>query len=443
MDLIRARCPRFAVSANSVHFAALYNVVTDLLLYRDPAHRAHAKRLEEILFVYEFTEVSELADAVGALQVRIRHARELHDQYQLHFKQLSESGRLDFLALKAELLDLASELNLVVEAITVAQDQKSGTDKDKKSALRLEAQAQDIAWNMMGLDDGELLAKLSVRGVSFTWLHKADNSAANTLSIVDLQALNVTPDAVFVEIIAKHGRAPDHPMAKQGRFLNAMWSVLAPVGGIAIIDQFEWNLHPVRIQLEIRVGRRIMDYIFGSKRERERQRDNTKHLEDEERSPSTNKLLPFSRANGKNESRPEVSVETTPRGSTETRDTRESDTEGDAEKFRPSSRNHVQPMRGSRSSSQHSPKESSTPRSSSSIQVSKSQKGSEGATDHFAYAAKNAAEMRERASMNRTFVYVKIMETTFCLSYKVCIAIWMDHHPVNELKLTCRLLCTT
>ncbi|KAJ1023449.1 hypothetical protein NDA16_003066 [Ustilago loliicola] len=329
MDMIVLNCPRFSVSANGEHFAALYNVVTDLILYRDPAHRDHAKRLEEMMFSYDFTDVSGLADIVTALQVRIREAGSLVEQYQAVSDRLNDRGRADYIALLGEAMELIEELNLIMDAITTSQDSKGGADREKKSALRFMTQAQEVAWNMIGDEAGQLVAKLALRGISFSWLNKADNSAANTLSIQDLQALSVDPNAMFAEIITKHTRAQDHPMAREGRFLDAMWSVLPPVGGISIVDMFEFNLHPVKIQIELMVG-------------------------------------PTARTSLK--SRPG-----TP-GSNSTKDSSNSPNNNHSDNHR----------RG----------------------------------DQFAIAQRNAAEMRSRASAYRTFVYVKISETIFCLSYK-------------------------
>ncbi|MCO5566324.1 hypothetical protein L7F22_020001 [Adiantum nelumboides] len=269
MDLVRLRCPNFAILANSEHFGAIYNVVTNLLLYRDPAYREHAKKLEMMMFSYDLSDHLSLAAVVQALQIRIRHAKELHIQYQLHLQHLNEQGRFDFLSLKAELKEMIDELNLILEAIKV-EDNQSGSDRDKKSALRVEALANDIAWNMMGQEEGELLAKLTIKGASFTWLNKADNSAANTLSITDLNAVNVRPQCCFHEIITKYNKVENHPMKKKGMLLNAMWSLLAPVGGIAIMDHLEVNLHPIRLQLEMKIGRQLEDYIFEVRREREK-----------------------------------------------------------------------------------------------------------------------------------------------------------------------------
>lgn len=446
MDLISVQCPRYSVSASSEQFAAIYNVVTDLILYRDPAYREHAKKLEMMMLSYDLTNIDALADMVQGLQVRIRHAKELHAQYHLHFAFLNEGGRLAFLTLKAEINDMQDELNLLLEAVTATDD---SSDKEKKLALRVDAQAQDIGWNMMG-DRDELLAKLTIKGVSFTWLNKADNSVANTLSVADLNALNVHPDAVFAEIITKYNRVENHPMKEKGMLLNAMWSVLAPVGGIAIVDHFELNLHPMRIQMEHRIGRQIEEYIFGSMREKKREREQRDHLRqiDQEgghdgnndgKAPSKG-VSPFKR------------LAQVIRGGHRTAPQSDEQAEGGRPKSNVST-SGAYPSRlsidrkgmGKRSTSARTIESSEgwTPRSTTPAASNRNSMSAPGPTSgggslsapnsdadantseneseensQQVIAARNAMEMRERASHTVTFVYFKLSETIFCLSYK-------------------------
>jgi len=42
----------------------------------------------------------------------------------------------------------------------------------------------------------------------------------------------------------------------------ADWTILAPVGGITIYETFELTLHPLRLQIDAKVGRRIMEYVW-------------------------------------------------------------------------------------------------------------------------------------------------------------------------------------
>lgn len=423
MDLLRVRCPRFAVSANSTHFGALYNIVTDLVLYRAPSWREHSKQLETILFSYDFKDTALLADIVSDLQLRIRRGLALDAEYQFHFDQLNEQGRLDLFHLKAELASMVERLLLVAEAITASEDAKSDEDKDKKSALRLEAHAQDLSWNMMGETEGELLAKLSIKGPSFTWLNKADNSAANSLSIVDLSAVDVRPDAHFAEIVTKWNKAPDHPVAKQGRFVNAVWSERAPVGGISIVDQFELEAHPLKVQLELKTGKLIMDYVFGSQRRRQREEEKRqKQMEEESSGPTVKaKKSPFARLTGAMHSDGGKSQGGTPSGNNTPASSAPSS-------GRPSFSAEQRSIRKMKSSGGSKSSENSL--SLAAAGGKEKERKASGHADHdsdseesidhsqTAIARRNAEEMRERASSNLTFVFFKLPETVFCLSYK-------------------------
>lgn len=44
--------------------------------------------------------------------------------------------------------------------------------------------------------------------------------------------------------------------------------VLAPVGGIAIYEKFQLDFHPIRLQLDARLGQRIMEYVWPARRGR-------------------------------------------------------------------------------------------------------------------------------------------------------------------------------
>lgn len=49
----------------------------------------------------------------------------------------------------------------------------------------------------------------------------------------------------------------------------ADWTILAPVGGITIYEAFELSLHPLRLQVDARVGRRIMEYVWPDRKDRQ------------------------------------------------------------------------------------------------------------------------------------------------------------------------------
>lgn len=55
---------------------------------------------------------------------------------------------------------------------------------------------------------------------------------------------------------------------QRGLFILADWTVLAPVGGITIYESFELSLHPLRLQVDAKVGSRIMEYVWPARKHR-------------------------------------------------------------------------------------------------------------------------------------------------------------------------------
>lgn len=48
----------------------------------------------------------------------------------------------------------------------------------------------------------------------------------------------------------------------------AHWSIRPPVGGISIYEIFEVSLHPLKVQVDAKVGQRIMGYLLPDRRRR-------------------------------------------------------------------------------------------------------------------------------------------------------------------------------
>lgn len=55
--------------------------------------------------------------------------------------------------------------------------------------------------------------------------------------------------------------------------------MLPPVGGITIYEDFELKFHPMRLQLNTRVGRRIMEYVWPARRQRRHAADQTRSFD--------------------------------------------------------------------------------------------------------------------------------------------------------------------
>lgn len=211
-DLIRLHVPRFTVSANDRHFQAISNIVTKLVLFSDAAHKTRAEKLESMLFSYDFTNLSTSADVVANMQQRLRQALETKREAEQKLRGFGNPGRVEELKIEAHILLLIEELNLIFDAIKLAQD-KASDQSDQKSALLLHASSEELSWRMLDQHD-QLLAKLAVRGTDFYWLSRHDSSTVNKLSVGDLQAFDGAADAEWTEILSKYDEPSTHPLVK-------------------------------------------------------------------------------------------------------------------------------------------------------------------------------------------------------------------------------------
>ena len=285
-DLINIWVPQFTVSASDSHFSAISDIVTSLILFSDPAHKNRVERLDTLLFSYDFTDLKSSANVVSGLQSRLREAvnQEQDAQWRLRrFAATEDQAKLEMAKIRADVLALADELSYIFEAIRLAQDRNEG-NSEHKSALLLLASSPEISWRMLD-SRRDLLAKLSVNGVKFSWLNRQDSAVVNTLRIGDLHVFDGHHEAVWPEIVCKHHEPKDHhlvrvclllpvtfcsltSLSKRDVFAISSWIVLAPVGGISIYEKFEVDLHPLRLQLDTKVGERIMEYIWPARKNR-------------------------------------------------------------------------------------------------------------------------------------------------------------------------------
>ncbi|KAJ6539449.1 golgi-body localization protein domain-containing protein [Mycena capillaripes] len=265
-DLIQVNIPQFTVTANDQHFQTISNIVTRLLLFSDAAHKTRMNKLETLLFTYDFNDLASVANVVTDLQTSLRDAIEMELMADIsHLTPVA--ANLEMLKLKAHKMLLSEELSGLFECIKLAQDQREN-QSEPKSALLLHTYSSEISWRMLD-DQREMLAKLVVQNIDFFWLSRQDSSTVNNLTVGNLQAFDGSQDARWAEILSKYDEPANHPLLKRGLFVLANWSILAPVGGITIYESFDLNFHPMRLQVDAKVGRRIMEYVWPARRNRQ------------------------------------------------------------------------------------------------------------------------------------------------------------------------------
>jgi len=166
-----------------------------------------------MVFTYDFTDLASAAAVVASMQSRLRDALESERLSLKNPRRLEDDQtRLSLLQLQAHIFLLVEELNMLFDAIKLAQD-RSDDHTDQRSALLLHASSADISWRMLDARRN-LISKLVVAQINFHWLSRADSSTVNQLTVGNLTAFDGSRHATWAEILSKHDEPANHPLLK-------------------------------------------------------------------------------------------------------------------------------------------------------------------------------------------------------------------------------------
>jgi Golgi-body localisation protein domain/RNA pol II promoter Fmp27 protein domain/Mitochondrial protein from FMP27/Domain of unknown function (DUF2405) len=254
---IRAIC-------DSTQYYTLYVIVLDLLLYNEPLEKSRSERLEKIMLAADFSDLTGAPEMVTRLQERIRQLEEIKLHFKVHAKYLDRQGWEDRLNIESDLAGCEDELFFIMKAITTSQrkyDDRS--QKQMNSLLRWNLSANEIVWHLMR-EENKPLVEIQLNKATYERTDNSDGSNYNAMEIERIHGLNLLPNAIYPEMIGPYF---DRTSVADGdaehiKMFKVQWYMLEAIAGIPVLDQFEVNLFPLKIQLEREVGQRLFEYIF-------------------------------------------------------------------------------------------------------------------------------------------------------------------------------------
>ncbi|GKT46824.1 UPF0651 protein, mitochondrial [Colletotrichum spaethianum] len=261
MDNLWVEFPQARALCNSGDYYAMYVIVLDLLMYNEPLEKTRSERLEKIMLASDFSDLSGTPEMVEKLQERIRQLQDIKSHFQIYSKYMDQQGWEDRLLLERDLAACEDELFFMMKAITSSQ-RRYETNSDSNALLKWSITARDTVWHMLR-DNKEPLVELQLKDVEYDRTDNADGSHINLIRVGKVFGLNLLPDAMYPEIIAPYVDG-DKSTADLGNqeMIRVYWYMLEAIAGIPVMDHFEVNLFPMKIQLEREVGKRIFEYIF-------------------------------------------------------------------------------------------------------------------------------------------------------------------------------------
>lgn len=264
IDHLWIEFPHIRAVCDSSQYYTLYLIVLDLLLYSEPLEKVRSERLEKIMLASDFSDLTGAPEMVVGLQERIHQLEEIRKHFQIHAKYLDRHGWQDRLLLERDLTSCEDELFFMMKAITTSQrkNDERAQASQTNGLLRWNLSASEIVWHLMR-DKNDPLVDIQLTEATYDRTDNSDGSNANTLEIERIRGSNRLPDALYPEMLAPYfERGISSDDNQEIKMLKVTWYMLEAIAGIPVLDQFEVNLFPLKVQLEREVGKKLFDYIF-------------------------------------------------------------------------------------------------------------------------------------------------------------------------------------
>ena len=261
LDHFWVEFPQIRALCNSAQYYAMYIIVLDLLLYSEPLEKTRTERLEKIMLASDFSDLRGAPEMVVRLQERIRQLEEIKTQFQINSKYLDKKGWEDRLLLDKDLTSCEDELFFMMKAITTSQRKYDGSQTS--GLLKWNISADQIVWHLVR-DNNEPLMEFQLQRAEYDRTDNSDGSHINLMQIGKIVGLNLLSDAIYPEMFAPYSDAERGTFNEGGnqQMLRVYWYMLEAIAGIPVMDHFEINLFPMKIQLEREIGKRLFEYMF-------------------------------------------------------------------------------------------------------------------------------------------------------------------------------------
>lgn len=260
MDNLWVEFPQARAVCNSSQYYAVYVIVLDLLMYSEPLEKTRSERLEKIMLASDFSDLRGTPEMVIKLQERIRQLEDIKSHFQINSKYLDKQGWQDRLLLERDLAACEDELFFMMKAITTSQRKYDTTQSN--ALLKWCISAKDIVWHLVR-DANEPLCEFQLKDVEYDRTDNSDGSHINLIRVGKVLGWNLLDDALYPDMVAPFLEdARSESLLDSQPMVTVYWYMLEAVAGIPIMDHFEVNLFPLKIQLEREVGKKLFEYVF-------------------------------------------------------------------------------------------------------------------------------------------------------------------------------------
>lgn len=275
------------ISTNSQQFAMIVDLVNNLLLYIEPHKKEVYEQQQRIRFSMQLNSLEDQREPISNLQDKVRSLlskiKTLEKESYLLFKKVmedNETSRLEYATTEKQLakckddLSVASEelsimINCYKEAQLIALKTKERQVAAQESRGPFIAQAirrnevcfKQASWRLTD-SDGQLgLADIGLNNFLYTKVSKNDDSVEHSFELGYIHAKNMLPNQIYRDVLQPTELQPNMPV-DQHRALRILCIERAPVGGIAVKEHLEVNVIPLTLGITYAFFKKMLKFFF-------------------------------------------------------------------------------------------------------------------------------------------------------------------------------------
>ncbi|KAJ2617062.1 Protein SABRE [Coemansia sp. RSA 1365] len=285
--------PELSLACTAEQYTELYEIVTDLLVFIDPEKATYMDHLNTIQLGMDMSDLRGLLSIIRATQNALRERMPMIYEWYAAQRRgaMPRVHAAALLTLARHRSALELQLRTAMDLFGAAQRQMRqqqrhrrqevpetdvgthssassqssglrGTESHSTIARTIHLFMAKATWHMLENDE-QPLCDVALRWASLKAVTTSDQ-ATHVLSEVHLlYIVNRLPRPMFTDLIGPylHPRhaAPDFCVE---RMIRVQWSELAPVGGISIVERFEVDLFPLRLQLSHDIAQKLINYLY-------------------------------------------------------------------------------------------------------------------------------------------------------------------------------------
>lgn len=255
MNGLRVDVPELAINCTSLQYFSLYVTILSLLMYTEPTSAHLAERLLKLKFSIDFQDFEALHSRLICLRAYLRAVDTLFNNYSFrHANEMDNEQLNEYILLKHEKEELSSEICLILQTLF------SGDIFTDISASAKPSEVWRIAADKIGLniltDDRKPILALSIDHGRCKRIINEDGSNHNRIEIKNIEGRSLVKGSVYDKFLEPSYSQNDNDL------ITVDWSMMRPVGGIKIIENFDINSKPLNVRLDEKTGRELMNFIF-------------------------------------------------------------------------------------------------------------------------------------------------------------------------------------